>query len=217
MRRAEGVPNERSCGDRENEEANREACNEAEAHQETRQAPGEEPPPSSTARFTVPPPRQGGGNGHEERPCQDHFDPEFYARESGKALRAAASEPSVLFSSWLVKMRRAASLAVIAAVGGIALAALAVELWPSDEDQAAGSRPVTQSDRRLPRCRSSQLRVALETLGGTPVVVLRLVSGPSCRVGGLHVLIRIRDQRGEPVPVRTRARRLPEGSGATSS
>jgi hypothetical protein len=47
----------------------------------------------------VPRPRQGGGNEHEERPCQDHFDPEFYARESGKALRVAASEPSVLFSS----------------------------------------------------------------------------------------------------------------------
>jgi hypothetical protein len=98
-------------------------------------------------------------------------------------------------------MRRAASLAVIAAVAGIALAALAVELWPSGEIQEAGSRPVTQSDRRLPPCRSSQLRVAVEMLGGAPVVVLRHVSGPSCNVGRLHVSVRIRDQLGELVPV----------------
>jgi hypothetical protein len=100
-------------------------------------------------------------------------------------------------------MRRAASLAVMAAVVGIGLTALAVELWPSDEDQEAGSRPEAPSDRRLSRCRSSQLRLALETLGGTPVIVLRHVSGASCNVGRLRVSVRIRDQRGEPVPVQS--------------
>jgi hypothetical protein len=98
-------------------------------------------------------------------------------------------------------MRRAASLVVLVAVAGVALAALVFELWPRGESREAGSRPESSSDQPLPLCRTSQLRVALETLGGSPVVVLRHVGGASCRVGGLRASVEIRDQRGEPVPV----------------
>jgi hypothetical protein len=98
-------------------------------------------------------------------------------------------------------MRRAASLAVLVAIAGVALAALVFELWPRGESTEAGSRAESSSDQPLPRCRTSQLRVALETLGGSPVVVLRHLSGVPCRVGGLRASVKIRDQHGEPVPV----------------
>jgi hypothetical protein len=100
-------------------------------------------------------------------------------------------------------MRRAASVAVIVVVAGLALAALVVELWPSGENPEAGSRLDSLSSRPSPRCRSSQLRLALDTLGGSPVVVVRHVSGPSCDVGELPVSVRIRDQRGGLVPVQS--------------
>lgn len=106
------------------------------------------------------------------------------------------------------KMRRAASLAVLVAVAGIALAGLAVELWPSGGSREAGSGPNSASDRPPPRCRSSQLRVALETLGGSPVVVLRHVSGARCKVGRLRASVKIRDQRGEPVPISSMRKRF---------
>jgi len=56
MGRAERCPNQQRRSERKDEKANRESCDQAEAHQEARDTPGEEPIPASTARLATPTP-----------------------------------------------------------------------------------------------------------------------------------------------------------------
>jgi hypothetical protein len=73
--------------------------------------------------------------------------------------------------------------------------------------EKSDSKPAVPGERSstpavpVPRCRAGQLALTTEVLGGSPVVVLRHVNGPSCDVGTLRFVTTIRDQRGERTPI----------------
>jgi hypothetical protein len=99
-------------------------------------------------------------------------------------------------------MRRVATWLSVAFVGALGLAATITALVADDDGKSAvparGSRVTTVP---VPRCRDGQLALATEMLGGSPFVVLRHVSGPTCDLGRLTVVTTIRDQRGERAPI----------------
>jgi hypothetical protein len=92
MGRAERCPNQHRRGERKDEKANRESCDQAEAHQEARHTPGQKPIPASAARLATPTPPQNAGDQHEKRPRQDQRGTGcyFHTGEGNACWRAAA-------------------------------------------------------------------------------------------------------------------------------
>jgi hypothetical protein len=99
-------------------------------------------------------------------------------------------------------MRPLATWLIVGFVAALGLAATVTALVEKGDDKSAVSEqhspPATVPP---PRCRDGQLALTTEILGGSPFVVLRHVSGPSCDVGTLKVVTTIRDQRGERLPI----------------
>jgi hypothetical protein len=99
-------------------------------------------------------------------------------------------------------MRRLATWLIVGFLGAVVIAATVAALVKDDDGNSAmrtdgsSSAPVVP-----PPCRAVQLALSIEMRHGAPAVVLRHVSGPSCDVGTLRIVTRVRDQRGEPVLV----------------
>jgi hypothetical protein len=99
-------------------------------------------------------------------------------------------------------MRRVATWLAVAFVGALGLAATITALVRDDDGKSAiPARGSTATTVPVPRCADGQLALTTEMLGGSPFVVLRHISGPTCDIGRLIVGTTIRDQRGERAPI----------------
>jgi hypothetical protein len=99
-------------------------------------------------------------------------------------------------------MQRLATWVIVGLVVALGVTATVTALVEkSDSKSAVSAERSSTPTVPLPRCRAAQLALTTEVLGGSPVVVLRHVSGPSCDVGTLRVVTTIRDQRGERTPI----------------
>jgi hypothetical protein len=109
---------------------------------------------------------------------------------------------SVVVPSQEKSMQRLATWVIVGLVVALGVAATLTALVEKSDNKAAVSAERSSTPTvPLPRCRADQLALTTEVLGGSPVVVLRHLSGPSCDVGTLRVLTSIRDQRGERAPL----------------
>lgn len=99
-------------------------------------------------------------------------------------------------------MRRLATWVSVGLVAALAIAAtITAVVEKGDRKSAVSEEHSPPSTAPPPRCRSGQLSLITEMAGGSPVVVLRHIAGPSSDVGTLNLATMIRDQRGERSPI----------------
>jgi hypothetical protein len=120
-------------------------------------------------------------------------------------MRSATGTAAVWFLIGVAGALSLTSLAIVTLPLAIVLAVVVLRKGVPDlvrdDGNSAARKDTSPSGPVVPRCRAAQLALSIEMRHGSPTVVLRHVSGPSCDVGTLDIATRVRDQRAEPVLV----------------